>query len=260
MLYLDDFIEAIENFPEELRDMLTTIRELDLGVQNAMDEQSKRSDVFFQNARKMKTEKRITVFTSIMLDFKKILEDAGEKVNVAERLRHLLLRRLEQLDREIGKFKVDLEADSPGITAVIEKRALMDSAVESEARTCKEKRIKSKKKDKKRAARLSGAPITDLGFTQEQQLPLDFASLQVDNGILLSSNVPIDADVNFVYDPTRYCICNQVSYGNMIACDNDLCSYEWFHYACVNLTIAPEGKWYCPKCKVCTVSLKRNQK
>jgi hypothetical protein len=41
----------------------------------------------------------------------------------------------------------------------------------------------------------------------------------------------------------------QVSYGDMIGCDNDLCPIEWFHFNCVQLTSKPKGKWYCPKCR-----------
>ncbi|CAG2112663.1 unnamed protein product, partial [Medioppia subpectinata] len=46
----------------------------------------------------------------------------------------------------------------------------------------------------------------------------------------------------------RYCICNQVSYGDMVACDNEDCQKEWFHYGCVDITQPPKGKWYCPDC------------
>ena len=41
----------------------------------------------------------------------------------------------------------------------------------------------------------------------------------------------------------------QVSYGDMIGCDNDLCPIEWFHFNCVQLSSKPKGKWYCPKCR-----------
>ncbi|USP80973.1 ankyrin repeat domain-containing protein [Curvularia clavata] len=46
---------------------------------------------------------------------------------------------------------------------------------------------------------------------------------------------------------TRYCYCNDVSYGNMIACDNDDCSREWFHLKCAGLEKVPTGrtKWFC---------------
>ncbi|XP_063243640.1 inhibitor of growth protein 3-like [Bacillus rossius redtenbacheri] len=48
-------------------------------------------------------------------------------------------------------------------------------------------------------------------------------------------------------EPT-YCSCNQVSYGNMVACDNEDCRVEWFHYSCVGILAPPEGRWYCPEC------------
>jgi inhibitor of growth protein 4 len=46
----------------------------------------------------------------------------------------------------------------------------------------------------------------------------------------------------------RYCLCQNVSYGDMVACDNIECPIEWFHFACVGLTEQPKGKWYCPEC------------
>lgn len=77
------------------------------------------------------------------------------------------------------------------------------------------------------------------------------------------------AEGEWTYDPNepRYCICNQVSYGEMVACDNAevsakgndkvnssltvffnflQCPLEWFHYPCVGITTSPKGKWYCP--------------
>ncbi|KFM81442.1 Inhibitor of growth protein 1, partial [Stegodyphus mimosarum] len=58
-----------------------------------------------------------------------------------------------------------------------------------------------------------------------------------------SIDPPIDPD-----EPT-YCLCDQVSYGEMIGCDNDDCEREWFHFSCVGLTTKPKGKWYCPTCR-----------
>ncbi|XP_054862329.1 inhibitor of growth protein 3, partial [Amphiprion ocellaris] len=65
-----------------------------------------------------------------------------------------------------------------------------------------------------------------------------------------------NSQVDWTYDPNepRYCICNQVSYGEMVGCDNTDCPIEWFHYGCVGLTEAPKGKWYCPQC---TAAMKR---
>ncbi|KAH8313412.1 hypothetical protein KR067_005615 [Drosophila pandora] len=50
-------------------------------------------------------------------------------------------------------------------------------------------------------------------------------------------------------DEPTYCVCNQISFGEMILCDNDLCPIEWFHFSCVSLVLKPKGKWFCPNCR-----------
>jgi hypothetical protein len=70
-------------------------------------------------------------------------------------------------------------------------------------------------------------------------------------------------------DEERYCICDDVSYGSMILCDNHVsagavrygyynanpikCEKEWFHLDCVGLKDgelpARRAKWYCPDCR-----------
>jgi hypothetical protein len=70
-------------------------------------------------------------------------------------------------------------------------------------------------------------------------------------------------------DEPTYCLCDDVSYGTMIACDNEKvmsltqnhhkptanpghkCEKEWFHLECVGLKelIPRRQKWYCPLCR-----------
>uniref|UniRef100_T1GEM5 Inhibitor of growth protein n=1 Tax=Megaselia scalaris TaxID=36166 RepID=T1GEM5_MEGSC len=50
-------------------------------------------------------------------------------------------------------------------------------------------------------------------------------------------------------DEPTYCLCDQISFGEMILCDNDLCPIEWFHFSCVQLVSKPKGKWFCPNCR-----------
>ncbi|KAI8950916.1 hypothetical protein F4801DRAFT_547327 [Xylaria longipes] len=66
--------------------------------------------------------------------------------------------------------------------------------------------------------------------------------------------VEVDDDGNLI-DPNepRYCLCNRVSFGTMIQCDNiDNCEKEWFHLECVGLSEIPARttKWYCPQCRI----------
>lgn len=113
-----------------------------------------------------------------------------------------------------------------------------------------------RKKKKTSSSTNASAAVTSLGPTISQ-------------GSLHSSPAPLE-DYSDIVDPIiegnpdsmdfmdpnepRYCICNQVSYGYMVACDNVGCPLEWFHYACVDIIAPPKGKWYCPQC---TSSMKR---
>ena len=58
-----------------------------------------------------------------------------------------------------------------------------------------------------------------------------------------------------------YCWCQQPSFGDMIACDNEKCPREWFHYACVGISKVPKGKWYCSdECRDIASGPKNNKK
>lgn len=59
-----------------------------------------------------------------------------------------------------------------------------------------------------------------------------------------SAEVEEDDNTNEVY-----CVCQQVSFGEMIACDRDQCKIQWFHLQCVGLDKPPTGRWYCDDCK-----------
>ncbi|KAK4105501.1 hypothetical protein N658DRAFT_491971 [Parathielavia hyrcaniae] len=58
----------------------------------------------------------------------------------------------------------------------------------------------------------------------------------------------MEVDDDEAGDDRKYCSCQNVSFGNMVACDNDDCPYEWFHWGCVGLKSEPNGTWYCPDC------------
>ncbi|WWC85940.1 uncharacterized protein L201_000810 [Kwoniella dendrophila CBS 6074] len=65
-----------------------------------------------------------------------------------------------------------------------------------------------------------------------------------DIGMNDHENIAITEEV----DSKVYCFCGQVSYGEMIGCDDDDCEIEWYHLACLNLDKTPEGNWICPRC------------
>ncbi|XP_030576077.1 inhibitor of growth protein 3 isoform X3 [Archocentrus centrarchus] len=106
MLYLEDYLEMIEQLPMDLRDRFTEMREMDLQVQNATDQLEQKVIEFFVNAKKNKPEWR---------------EEQMEVIKKVD-------RHLRKLDQELAKFKMELEADNAGITEILERRSLeMDS-------------------------------------------------------------------------------------------------------------------------------------
>ncbi|KAI0654450.1 hypothetical protein C8Q70DRAFT_925756 [Cubamyces menziesii] len=77
------------------------------------------------------------------------------------------------------------------------------------------------------------------------------APIEGNDGTLSAAEPDGDAD-----DGKTYCFCDGVSYGEMIACDDEDCEKEWFHIACVGLTVVPDDTWYCARC----IEKRQNQK
>ncbi|KAM9245685.1 inhibitor of growth protein 3 isoform 2-T2 [Leptosomus discolor] len=345
---------------------------------DAMDQLEQRVNEFFMNAKKNKPEWREEQMTSIKKDYYKALEDADEKVQLANQIYDLVDRHLRKLDQELAKFKMELEADNAGITEILERRSLeLDtpsqpvnnhhahshtpvekrkhnpSSHHSTTDHVPEKKFKSEAllstltsdaskentpgsgagaitmaaaqavqataqmKEGRRTSSLkasyeafknndfqlgrefslsrdsTGYSSSALASTLTQTLSSSTtdsrsgrksknnnkSSSQQSSSSSSSSSLSScssssalaqelsqqtavipesdsNSQVDWTYDPNepRYCICNQVSYGEMVGCDNQDCPIEWFHYGCVGLTEAPKGKWYCPQC---TAAMKR---
>ncbi|KAH8677568.1 hypothetical protein BX600DRAFT_131512 [Xylariales sp. PMI_506] len=104
------------------------------------------------------------------------------------------------------------------------------------------------------------------GASISAQAAIVAQALDEDNNGSVHGDEDGDIDAN---EP-RYCYCNNVSYGEMVACDADDCEKEWFHLGCVGLRSAPSSsskfstffcpsfatvadgmaaKWYCDNCK-----------
>ena len=90
----------------------------------------------------------------------------------------------------------------------------------------------------------TSTPITASGIGEDNHQP-PFTRPKVDeNNIEARTNNNNNNDEegeedNDTSTEPRYCYCNQVSYGSMVACDAKDCSREWFHLSCVGLTKAP---------------------
>jgi len=105
---------------------------------------------------------------------------------------------------------------------------------------------------KRSSKKPSTIPVTKLTPTPRSNPPSSAASSNAEEQDYQEAEVEAEIESDEDGDEPRYCYCNQVSYGNMIACDNDDCPREWFHLPCVQLNKAPSNrtKWFCSdECK-----------
>lgn len=82
-----------------------------------------------------------------------------------------------------------------------------------------------------------------------------------DDDIVMDDGEDLSGDAGdaSTVDTQLYCVCRNVSHGEMIGCEGKNCPIEWFHFECVGLTKAPEGTWLCTDCAE-KESMKENTK
>ncbi|CAG8583899.1 9488_t:CDS:10 [Acaulospora morrowiae] len=79
---------------------------------------------------------------------------------------------------------------------------------------------------------------------------LDSETMNEYDNTLVAENSSYESGYVQPIDPNEpvYCVCRQVSFGEMIGCDGENCPFEWYHLDCVGLKAVPEGRWFCDHC------------
>ncbi|KAF3457509.1 hypothetical protein FNV43_RR02167 [Rhamnella rubrinervis] len=150
---------------------------------------------------------------------------ADEKVSLAVQAYDLVDTHIQQLDQYLKKFDEELRREREGIPASGLPAASLDGGIKSGRGGEGGKPGRKKTRQATAAAAASTEAVTP-----------------APNPTSMDLDLPVDPN-----EPT-YCFCNNVSYGEMVACDNPNCKIEWFHFGCVGLREQPKGKWYCSEC------------
>jgi len=233
-LYLERYLASLETLPGELKNNFDSMADLDRSNKDMMVDIDSASDEYLRKVRDLSPGKRKAEMEKIQKMFKESKKFADDKVHLAIQTYELVDKHIRKLDNDLAKFESEMK----------EKGRL--SQTESEEEEVDEKRNKKKTKDGKKK---KGSNKDDdkkkkkqKGVKTDSTLPTAslVGMLQVPQEVL---DMPVDPN-----EPT-YCLCNQVSYGEMIGCDNQECPIEWFHFQCMGLNTKPKGKWYCPKCQ-----------
>ncbi|KAK6027913.1 PHD-finger [Ostertagia ostertagi] len=404
MLFLDDFLEMLDELPAELRERCTEMRQIDMQVEAGLAQNRQALIEFFDCGGQLTEEQKQHRYQELQKEYNRLRLLGEMKVSLAERMQEVLETYMQYLDKEKTHFKYELEADNPGITEVIEtrfanyceslialrkerKRKLtngsVDNGSEPQAKisrfpmqfvlhltslfrvatdgnalssyirtefTLGDEEIESPMVSGAGPIRSRKAPIDDyniirrrstsVGLKTSQSAPSTVITNSVSPAVSEKSWTPLSslpileelppssaltptslcptaqvtpsttpttmptfvgpesrhgrprkltsrvqemfkeavqrqrhhyhrsidtvhtADVSTEDDDEiseeddddgddskrKWCFCNEKSYGDMVACDNKACPYQWFHYPCVNISATPKGRWYCPHC------------
>ncbi|KAJ2957292.1 hypothetical protein NQZ79_g6989 [Umbelopsis isabellina] len=245
------------------------MRELDGYAQDLMESVASESIDFIDNVKEMSPEDRILALKKIGTLLSDSLKRGEEKVSLAKTTFDTVDRHCTRLDADLQKFEDEQMSGLGRVTAQgisiagrgkddahLEKNSRKDAGRKGDKRTAHSDHSSSKKR---RTAKGESTPPPRAqtpkegvmkGMRTDKDRGKGAFSATGRNG---SSKAKASSSVaDMAIDPNEplYCYCQQVSYGEMVACDNDDCEIEWFHLACVNLKTVPKGKWYCDNCSV----------
>ncbi|CAG8487915.1 10250_t:CDS:2 [Paraglomus brasilianum] len=273
LVYLDDYVDTIESLPSELQRNFSLMRELDARCEEAMNVVAKQAAFLLENAEHIAPEERIAELKKLSDCLTESLKDAEEKCAMAQATYKTVDRHVRRLDDDLQRFE-DEQMTGPG--RIVPTAQPITSTTETPRKNGQKEKDKKESRDKRthqtaqeqpnnkrRKHKDNGTPPPSNGRNGHDKDRNDKpkkARKDSNKGQrktkdkqnnVQTTDMPIDPN-----EPT-YCYCQQVSYGEMVACDDDECEIEWFHYACVDLKAPPPGKWYC---KECTEKQKNKQK
>ncbi|KAJ8940072.1 hypothetical protein NQ314_010906 [Rhamnusium bicolor] len=229
-LYLEHYLDSLEHLPIELQHSL--------------------ADEYLRKQKTLTADQKKEQLDKIQSLFNKAKEYGDDKVQLAIQTYELVDKHIRRLDNDLARFESEIQDKA------LNSRNQEEPIVGKKGR----KKIKDGKSEKKKRSGNSSeedSAGTIRGSKKKKQKGSGIGSGSGGNngngakaasgevaeavaavlpglaGIAHPSDVldmPVDPN-----EPT-YCLCHQVSYGEMIGCDNPDCPIEWFHFACVGLT------------------------
>ncbi|XP_038991719.1 PHD finger protein ING1-like isoform X2 [Hibiscus syriacus] len=224
--FIDEFQADLEALPNILQKKYALMRDLDKSLQEIVRQNEQRCEQEIEDIKRGVRAGNSTPDTSLIRFSDEALDEqkhsiriADEKVALAIQAYDLVDSHIQQLDQYLKKSGEELRREREN-TAATAPPQIPDG-------TTKSGRSESGRGRKNRTRLATAAASSAATAANPTGMELD---------------LPVDPN-----EPT-YCLCNQVSYGEMVACDNPDCKIEWFHFGCVGLKERPKGKWYCPDC------------
>ncbi|KAK6487057.1 inhibitor of growth protein 1-like [Huso huso] len=244
--YVEDYLDSIESLPLDMQRNVSLMRETDAKYQEILKELD-------ENYEKHKKEtdpvQKKRLLQSIQRALIRSQELGDEKIQIVSQMVEQVENRTRQVDSQVELFETCQEPNestvTPGKTS--QEKSRNETVSTNEKPSNKRSRRQRNNENRENASNNHehGEEITT-GTPKEKKAK---TSKKKKRSKAKAEREASPADLPIDPNEPTYCLCNQVSYGEMIGCDNDECPIEWFHFSCVALNHKPKGKWYCPKCR-----------
>lgn len=254
-VFVDDYLEYSSSLSADVQRLLSTMRELDERSQTMISqtkEQTRNCLSYPSQHSKKATPDQEELVEKLRKEIEANQENAlslcTEKVLLAQQAYDLIDSHVKRLDEDLSQFAEDLKQEgkiAPDEPVILPPASLRDEKRKGNFFTPSTKRLE---------VRAERERDCDKDWEKDREKDRD-SELMPPPGSSKKKSIPASVDGDQPIDPNEptYCICGQVSFGDMIACDNENCEGgEWFHYQCVGLSSETrfKGKWYCPSCKI----------
>ncbi|KAI8371387.1 uncharacterized protein BYT42DRAFT_66025 [Radiomyces spectabilis] len=234
----EDYVESLQNLPSEIDQNMHELRSMDEEFQRFREIYTKHRRSYAKLLRNPSSPPTpnvaqppptptahvnlVAARLQLEKDYKTAIQKQDQKIELAMRMYDLVSRHIERIDSQMAKNGI---AELDWIASNNHRRGPWDESWRHDAAASRKRSISN------------GGPAGFRKRTHHSSRPNPAI-----NGHRALTELEIDPN-----EP-RYCYCNQVSFGDMVACDGENCEKEWFHYACVGLVEPPAGKWFCDEC------------
>ncbi|XP_026867566.1 inhibitor of growth protein 1 [Electrophorus electricus] len=255
--YVVEYLDLVESLPFDLQRNVSLMREIDSKYQEILKELD---EAYQKHRREEDPIQRRRLLHCIQRALIRSQELGDEKIQLATQMVELVENRSRQVDsfteipeachgpHEGVPSAASTAATIPGKRRDEEKRReeVLGSVDRHTAGNKRSRRQKASSNDNRENASVGHHDEVGGSTAREKRAK---ASKKKKRSKAKQEREASPADLPIDPNEPTYCLCEQVSYGEMIGCDNDECPIEWFHFSCVGLNHKPKGKWYCPKCR-----------
>jgi len=265
MSFIDNFLDQFVNTPREITRLLKLFNEVDTISNNISDTLQKNRKKFLEILNIQNTVND-ELKNKIYEENKELYSLSDYKQNIINELKYLILvhykNKLQTIIEE-GEKECQLQGFNNSINSNHNNNQFIASSLSlDEIKSTTSNGINKKKKSSANSETysLSGTTKSFLGQkknrnkSKKKNQNIEYSESEYTNSL----NHEKDTS-----EEKKYCKCQQISYGQMICCDNPDCKIQWFHIKCVDIDDPNklEKQWYCSdECRINAENIEQKNK